>query len=327
MLSRSTPTTISPAGSISQSFTFLMFLLGWTAALATVLGFLGGVWWPLDVLADWRFILVAILAVAAVATGFGYSRISAMVFLVAAIVNALLIAPMWLEEQPTLTAGDRVRVISIDIGFAPDVRQRVIEWVHTAEGDVVVLANAGGTWEPAIEGLPYRIVNDDPGLTSGTVVLARNGIPVTVEEVPATLGAVDIAISVPLADRDVTFYAVSVERPVGANASAERLDAFAAINGTLRRTSAPTVVVGNLEASRWSHAFETISAELVNSEDGFGYMATYPSFDLPVVGEWFGIPVDHAIYTGPITVTHRRVGPNVGTDHRPLLVDFSPAGG
>lgn len=321
--------TVSPAGSLSRTFKFVMLLVGWTAVLATGLGFLGASWWPLDMLADWRFILTVALAAAVLATGFGYSRVSSMIFLVAAIVNAVLIAPMWLEEQQPLTASDRVRVISIDVGFAPDARESIIDWVNMSEGDVVLLANSGGTWARFIDhkGVPYRVINEDPGLTGGTLVLARNGIPVTVEEVPGVLGAVDVIVTVPLADREVTILGVSVERPVNGSAYNERIDDFAAINARISRNTSPTVIIGNLEASRWSETFAVIADGLTNSEDGFGHMASYPSFDLPFAGDYAGVPVDHALYVGPITVGHRRIGPNVGTDHRPLLIDLSPASG
>ena len=147
-LSRS---TIAPGSSIIRTLSFVMFLVGWTAVLATVLGFFGTTWWPLDMLSDWRLILAIVLGIAAVATGFGYSRVSTIVFIVAAIVNVLLIAPMWLNEQQPLTGSDRVRVISLDIGSTPDAREAIIDWINASEGDIVLLANAGGTWRRYIE--------------------------------------------------------------------------------------------------------------------------------------------------------------------------------
>lgn len=321
--------TVSPAGSVARTTSFLALLLGWTAVLATALAFFGSAWWPLDMLADWRLFFAVVAAVAALATGTGSARISAMVFLVAAIVNAVMIAPMWLDEQAARTSDDRVRVISIDVGNRPDVRSQVLEWVNTNEGDVVLLANAGGSWARVIEqgAYPYRVVTEDPGLTGGTLVLARNEIAVDIENVPGSLGAVDVILTVPLADRDLTLLAVSVERPVNGTSFQERVDQFAAINGRMRRATTATMVIGNLEASRWSHSFAVIAADMANSEDGFGYEATYPSLGLPFLTDYFGTPVDQAIYTGAITVSHRRVGSDVGTDHRPLLVDISPSDG
>lgn len=319
--------TVAPASSVARTTSFLALLLGWTAVLATALAFFGSVWWPLDMLADWRLFFAVVAAVSAVAVGFGTSRLSAMVFLVAAIVNAVLLAPLWLDKQAPRATDERVRVISVDVGYRPDVRSQVLEWVNTAEGDVILLANAGGTWSRVLEeaDVPYRVVNSDPGVTGGTLVLARNGIPVDVEDVPGILGAVDVILTVPLGNAEVTILGVSVERPVNATAYQERIDQFAAINGRMRRSTAPIMVIGNLESSRWSHTFDIISADIANSEDGFGYQGTYPSYDLPLLSDWFGVPVDHALYAGAITVSHRRVGPDVGTDHRPLLVDVSLA--
>jgi endonuclease/exonuclease/phosphatase (EEP) superfamily protein YafD len=322
-------TRLSPAGSIAKTFGFLMFLLGWTAVLATFLGFFGTVWWPLDVLADWRFILAFVLILATIATGLGYSRVSAVVFLVAAIVNIYLVAPMWLNDQQPLVSSDRVRVVTLDVGLAPDVRPAVLEWVNMIEGDIIILANAGGTWATAIDqlGVPYRVVNEDPGLTGGTLVLARNEIGATIEPVPAGMRAADVIVRVPLADQQVRIVGFSVERPVSASTTEERLIDFTAVNVGVRRMSGSVAVVGNLEASRWSHAFEILATDLTNSEDGFGYVATYPAYDLPIFDELVGIPVDHVLYQGPITVTNRRISPNLGTDHAALVVDLSPAGG
>ena len=321
--------TISPGSSLTRTLSFMMFLIGWTAVLATTLGFFGSTWWPLDMLSDWRLILAVVLAAAALAAGFGYSRISSIVFLVAAIVNAVLIAPMWLNDQAQLTSNDRVRIISLDVGSTPDARESVIEWINMSEGDIVLLANAGGNWRQYLEGenAPYRVVTDDPGLTGGTLVLARSGIPVTIEDGPNVLGAVAVIVTVPLGDQKVTIVGVSFERPVNSSAYSERIDEFTAINARMGRNTSPTVIIGNLEAARWSHAFSVIANGMNNSEDGFGYMATFPSYTVPLVSEYAGTPVDHALYVGPITVSHRRVGPDVGTDHRPLLIDLSPASG
>lgn len=322
-----TTTSLTGAGPIARTFGFLMFLFGWTAVLATALGFFGTAWWPLDVLADWRFILAVVLVVAAVVNGFGYSRTSAVVFGVAAVVNLVLIAPMWLEEQPAPASSDTLRVVSLDIGSSPDVRDEVMEWVNLVEGDLVILANAGGTWSRALEQLnvPYRIVNDDPGLNDGTLVLVRNDLPVVIEERPTGMGSVDVIVKVPLAEQQVHVIGLSVERPVSAGDTSERAEEYDAINAAARRMTGPVVIIGNLEASRWSFAFGELAEGLTNSEDGFGYQPTYPAVDWPLVGDYAGIAVDHALYNGTITVSNRRVGPPLGPSHRPLVVDLSPA--
>ncbi len=314
--------------SVTRTFGFIMFLAGWTATLATVLGLLGATWWPLDVLADWRLLFTVILVVAAVVTGLGYSRVSAAIFVAAAILNVVLIAPMYLEEQPHPSSDERIRVVSLDIGKAPDARPEVLEWVNTVEADIVVLVRADGTWSRAIDELnmPYRVVND-PGLNGGILVLARNGFPVTVSEAQAGFEGVDAVITTTIGDQELTILGLSVERPVSALAADDRVRRFDTISANVRKMDGPVVILGNLEASRWSHAFDTLANGLTNSEDGYGYIATYTVLGWPLIDGYAGIPVDHVLYTGPVTVTLRKVGPDLGVNHRPLLVHLSPANG
>lgn len=35
------------------------------------------------------------------------------------------------------------------------------------------------------------------------------------------------------------------------------------------------------------------------------------------------IPIDHCLHSPDITVINRRVGSDVGSDHYPLIIDFS----
>ncbi len=317
--------TASATGAVTRTLGFLLFLFGWTAVLATALGFFGSAWWPLDFVADWRLILLVVLVVAAIGTGLGYSRTSAVIFLGAALVNAVLIAPMWLEQQEPQTTPDRLRVIALDVGSATAADPSILKWVSDSEGDVVLLANAGVAWLGLVEesDRPYRVINE-PGLSDGTLVLARDGVRARAIADPPGLDAADVTVIAELGGQDVTILGLSVERPVSAGATEDRLEVFSSVNAGARRLSGSSVIVGNLETARWSNAFEAISVGMVNSEDGFGYLATYPAWDLPLIADYAGLPVDHLLYRGPITVTHRRVSPDLGVDHRALVVDLAP---
>jgi endonuclease/exonuclease/phosphatase (EEP) superfamily protein YafD len=47
------------------------------------------------------------------------------------------------------------------------------------------------------------------------------------------------------------------------------------------------------------------------------------------VPAWAGIPIDHALATPEFTATAFTVGPDLGSDHRPIVAEFAwtPAGG
>jgi endonuclease/exonuclease/phosphatase (EEP) superfamily protein YafD len=174
-------------------------------------------------------------------------------------------------------------------------------------------------------GIPYRLVAAPVAAdaTGRTLVLVRHDA--TASPLPPVPGS-DVTFRVANGTGTATVIGLSVESPGSTSAADDRIERFTAVNIAALALDGPVVVAGNLEASRWSHAFKLLAEGMTNSENGFGYAATWPSYDWPLVGSYTGLPVDHAIYIGSITVPYRRVGPDLGPAHRPLLFDISPTG-
>lgn len=81
-----------------------------------------------------------------------------------------------------------------------------------------------------------------------------------------------------------------------------------------------TIVAGDLNCSPWSYWFARFCKDsgLRDSAIGQGINATWMPIPIPA----FGLPIDHVLVGGGIRVSHREVGPFVGSDHRPVVVDF-----
>ena len=90
------------------------------------------------------------------------------------------------------------------------------------------------------------------------------------------------------------------------------------VSRMVQKESEPTVVVGDFQASPWSHAFRSLEsdAELENSMAGFGLQTTWPA------DRWafMRIPIDHLLHSAELTTVDRYLGPSFGVDHRPLVV-------
>ena len=322
MTSRSTVRTSTGRKAASV----VLFIIGTMASLATVLGFFGATWWGWDRIADWRFPLLLILVVTSIVYGFVYRRAISAVFLLAAIVNAVLLAPLWLSTQSEPESSDRLRVVSLDASGSGDHRKAIATWVHSVEADVALLYRTTGDWADtlATAGVPYRIVPAALGSEAlgQAIVLVRRDIAVTpLGPVPGS----DLTLLVDVGGTPTKLVGLAVQNPGSTFESDQRIARFTSINTAVAEATEPVVVAGNLETSRWSHAFDVIANGLNNSEDGFGYAATWPRTDPPLIGAYTGLPLDHALYRGNITVPVRRVGPDLGPAHRPLLFDISPA--
>jgi endonuclease/exonuclease/phosphatase (EEP) superfamily protein YafD len=306
----------------------LLFVIGTLATLATVVGFLGATWWGFDRLADWRLAYFALLIFVAIVYGFVFRRAISAVFLLAAVINAVLLAPMWLSTQTAVASNDRIRVVSLDTGGSGNYRSAIIDWVNTNEADIALLYRTTGDWVAALgeSEAPYRILAvpvAEESFGSPLVLVRHNATALPLPPVPGS----DFTLSATAGPTSITLIGITVPSPGSSSATEKRLERFTAINAAMRASEGPVVVAGNLETSRWSNAFSHISEGIVNSEDGFGYVATWPPYDWAVIGNYMGLPLDHALYQGKITVPYRLVGPALGPSHRPLLFDVSPSEG
>jgi endonuclease/exonuclease/phosphatase (EEP) superfamily protein YafD len=87
-----------------------------------------------------------------------------------------------------------------------------------------------------------------------------------------------------------------------------------------RKRTGALVLLGDLNTTSWSPHFRDLinTAGLKDSRAGFGIQPTWPAGTPPL---W--IPLDHCLVSPEIKVHDRRVGPNVGSDHFPVIVEFS----
>jgi endonuclease/exonuclease/phosphatase (EEP) superfamily protein YafD len=80
----------------------------------------------------------------------------------------------------------------------------------------------------------------------------------------------------------------------------------------------PLVVLGDLNCTPWSHAMT-----LIQTEGVLGYRTLAPAWE----PTWYSIaplaiPIDHVLCTAPLVVETRQIGPDLGSDHRSVLVDL-----
>lgn len=89
------------------------------------------------------------------------------------------------------------------------------------------------------------------------------------------------------------------------------------------RQTDPVVVLGDLNATPWSHAFRSLvdEAGLVNSLRGRGLQ---PSCPAPL--GLLGIPIDHLLHSPALATVERERGPAFGSDHRMLHVRLAWVG-
>jgi endonuclease/exonuclease/phosphatase (EEP) superfamily protein YafD len=254
-----------------------------------------------------------------------FSKAMGLIFLAIAAVNALVVLPLY-TDSPAEAAqpAEDFTIVSFNVDQKASLRDATFRWLDTVQADLVVLADATDAWVAAEEyAARYSSQTEmPPDRTYGITVYSDQ--EVTTELVRAS-SARDYAVRIETAvgDQPIVVYAVQPRSATNATDSSLRDEYLAEIGRMVKDETLPTVVVGDLEASPWSHAFRHLESEaaLTNSLRGYGIQATWPA------DRWafFRIPMDHLLHSEELTTVDRSMGPSLGVDHRPIVVKLSEA--
>lgn len=295
-------------------------------AIVSLAAFFGGSIWWLDVLANFRAQYVVALAVLGLIVMMSKWRKTAYAILVVALVNLVAVLPLYIGSPAEARVGaDDIRVMSFNLLSTNEEYSEVIDYIGTVDPDVVFLHEASRPWEVAMEssGLDYEIVrprSDD--LIFGTLVLVRGDQLTAVSHGFAAAAPRAVSLEFVPWGWEVPLSILSTH-PL-APTDRERADLRDAQLGfagdwAAERTGA-FIVVGDFNATPWSAPFRRLvsQADLENSQGGFGLQPSFPSTSSLLLR----VPIDHLVHSPALEVTGRQLGPSLGSDHFPLVVDL-----
>lgn len=86
-----------------------------------------------------------------------------------------------------------------------------------------------------------------------------------------------------------------------------------------KEKSSNIVLAGDLNITPWSYKFSEFLkiSGLKDSSKGFGFQSIWPAGNPLLL-----TPVDHFLISKNLTVIHRYTGPDIGSDHYPVFVEF-----
>jgi endonuclease/exonuclease/phosphatase (EEP) superfamily protein YafD len=137
-------------------------------------------------------------------------------------------------------------------------------------------------------------------------------------EVPSVVAEIDLPAG------SITVVGTHAVPPASAENTRLRDQHLLQLPEIVRGAISPVLLLGDLNATPWCSIFRNLLREsgLRDSSKGRGVQPTWPTF-MPLC--W--IPIDHCLYGPGIHVTDKFVGPQVGSDHYPVVVDFTVGNG
>jgi len=304
-------------------------IAGGAATIFTFTAFFGTTWWLFDYFANFRWHMLWLLVASAVLYTFTSGGLASVIFVIAAVVNAWLIAPLWLGDQPEPVGNAAFSVVQVDLSPSVDNAGVISRWLAASSADLLLVS---GTTEQRMESVtggdsPYTIISS-PGSDDrlGLVILSLEPWPV---EESLTEGFADAVYRVTVSDGLNTTEIVTAWGSMGSNSqAAERLDARLQMVAEVVSTATnPVAVIGNLGATRWATGMTSLrnTHGLRDAFEGSGYAPTWSLGNIPFIGKWAGLPIDAVMMTGDITPLTIVTGPDIGAGHLPVTVEIARA--
>lgn len=299
---------------------------GWLACLATLAGSLGGSWWVFDLLSHFRGHYAVMLTVSATGLVLVKPRKRCLVPLVGLLFT---LAILWGSTRPVPQIAHveaPTRLLSINVYAGNQRLQRIEDYVRQVDPDLLVLLEVTPQWQPALDRLskryPHQTIQTGPQ-PFGIAVFSRVPVESSTLLDLGNSGVPAVASRLRLNGQTLELLAVHTLPPISARYTATRNRQLADVAAYAIRSSSPLIVIGDLNVTPWSVWFRRLleRGRLLDTRNGFGRQPTWPArFG------WLGIPIDHCLVSPGCVIDSRSRGPDLGSDHLPILCHFGLSG-
>jgi endonuclease/exonuclease/phosphatase (EEP) superfamily protein YafD len=244
-----------------------------------------------------------------------------------ALLNLTLVLPFfWGSSTSSNSSISTARAMMMNVNTNNTNYSAVLAAIKSYAPDFLLLEEVNQRWMAELQQLdveyPYSISR--PRSDNFGIAFYSKRPFVTSEFVD--VGQVDhpsVLVKVRIAGREIFIFGTHSLPPVNAEYARLRNKHLAEIPAMLNTLDAPVLLLGDLNSTPFSHAFKRLLREsgLVDGSRGMGYQPTWPAGAFP-----FLIPIDHCLHSAELQLHSKEIGPAVGSDHYPVIVDFFFAG-
>lgn len=289
----------------------------------TATGFLGLFWWIFDLASHFRFQYFILLILFTIILIFTDQRVVAGVAFTFGIVNLAFIIPLYIRPRKIQTEQIVFRLLLANVYQPNQSYDRVLELVKSHSPDFILFIEINQVWLNALEGLhnsyPFSIElgRDD---NYGMVLFSRFKSRKASIHHFGNAGLPSIIAEYDFNGESFTIIGSHPPPPKGAENSKLRNQQLSEIANYAIAKEGTIMLIGDLNITPWSPFFHRLLRDggLINSAIGFGYQPTWPT-KIP----FLQLPIDHCLVSPEVVVVQKRIGPDIGSDHYPVIVDFS----
>lgn len=312
------------SSSLMKRLTNLVEVVALLSICATALGFLGRWHFLPDLFSHFRVQLTATLLVSAVLL---YLLQRPRWSIVSGAVGTVLLASLWPFLCPSASVPSRYRLVSINVLSSNPRKADVIRFIIESDPDFVVLLEPNQRWITKLDQAlaakwPHRKATARSDNFGVAIYSKLPWVACDVVEYSSELATPSISALFDLShSQQLRLIATHPAPPMNASWWRSRNSLFTHMAEDVRTgVGDTTIVAGDLNCTPWSHWFKRLTHDsgLRPSAYGNGLNISWRPISLPLCG----LPIDHVLVGKGIEVGKSEIGPEVGSDHRPLVVDF-----
>jgi endonuclease/exonuclease/phosphatase (EEP) superfamily protein YafD len=291
----------------------------------TIVSFFGQGFWLFDLFSHFRMQLVFALVATMVILALTKKGRMAGMALLFCLVNLAEIVPFYLPQKSLAEENrPRLRVLTVNVNFLNPNADLLLDCIHNSKPDIIAVEELNPNFESLLNeklvDYPYRksIVRRDP---YGIGVYSR--IPFSNAEIKYFSGEVpSISLHFNWKNKPIYLVATHPLPPLSPDLAFYNTEQLKAISEDVRNQKETTIVLGDFNATSWCSAFKSLeqTGRLIDTRTGFGVQPSWLT-DMPLAS----LPIDHCLTTPDLVTALRQIGPSVGSDHNPLLVDLQRA--
>jgi endonuclease/exonuclease/phosphatase (EEP) superfamily protein YafD len=308
--------------------------------MLTIFGFLGQVWWVFDLASHFRlqyFIVLVVLVIFFIkekkwkSTGVG---------LFFGVTNFILISP-YIGIMSSVTEEDQseIRILSMNLSHTNSSYKKARLLIRKTQPSVLVLQELSNSWENALgetlAKFPYSVkfpenLMNDLGFPLPNVLIPKEKLFIGFfSHLPFEKFTRDQSDDFPISyirgrfkfkENIFTLFGVHLASPVGKYRTDLRNNQLASLAEEVQKNNQPTVVIGDFNITPWSPYFEEFiqKTRLKDTRKGLGFYPTWLAQFPPL-----SIPIDHGLTSNGIKFSSFSLGSSFGSDHLPIILDFS----
>ncbi|MGB1252142.1 MAG: endonuclease/exonuclease/phosphatase family protein [Candidatus Promineifilaceae bacterium] len=290
--------------------------------LSTLLGFFGRFHWLFDLFAHFRVQYIAIASLFALFALLHKPRYPLYACLLILLINLAQIAPYYYPAAQTIPndSTTTLRVMSTNVNSAVGNEQSSIDSILATEADIVAIIELNPLLAEQLSTIqhiyPHQqlqtmenshfgigLLSKYPLSNQDVLWLDSNPSPSLYAEITTQAGPVAILASHP-------------SPPLFRYGTDLRTMRFQAIEKFMSATAVPTIVLGDLNATPWSHDMRSLvnNTRLHDSALGHGLQPTWLSRQ-----HLLGIPIDYVLVSAEFSTLDHQVLPRAGSDHLPIV--------